>query len=64
MTRSVFMNFASSRFINREAVLEALRHCAEQWRSSCNPPGSWRRESEADAVLPVLSLGRVSAWHK
>lgn len=60
------MNFASSRFIDREAVLEALRHCAKQLRDQCNEvvavylfgsfaTGQATPRSDADIVVEIAS---------
>lgn len=60
------MNFASSRFIDREAVLEALRHCAQQLRDRCDKvvavylfgsfaTGQATPRSDADIVVEIAS---------
>jgi len=66
MTRSVFVNFASSMFIDREAVLEALRHCAQQLKDQCDEvvavylfgsfaTGQATPRSDADIVIEIAS---------
>lgn len=60
------MNFASSRFIDREAVLEALRRCAKQLRERCSEvvavylfgsfaTGRATPRSDADLVVEIAS---------
>ncbi len=60
------MNFASSRFIDRKAVLEALCHCAEQLKAQCNgvvavhlfgsfATGQATPRSDADIVVEIAS---------
>ncbi|WP_376792476.1 nucleotidyltransferase domain-containing protein [Thermoflexus sp.] len=66
MARSAFTNFASSRLIDREAVLEALPRCAKQLRDRCSEvvavylfgsfaTGRATPRSDADLVVEIAS---------